>query len=256
MYLSRIHLNLRCREVRRDLADPYQLHATLCRAFCPSGEKCPPGEFLWRLEPECESTVCPRVLVQSRGVPDWQGIGVNGWLAKVDPEIDLKTRLRLDALASGRCFRFRLRANPCVTRNGQRLGLLRQEDQEAWIVRKGEQHGFSLPRAAPFDFTETPRQRVDVRISQEQFLRGKQHSGNILRVFSVLFDGMLTVTDPDKFRLGLLSGIGHGKVMGLGLLSAVPVEMASADRNSAETSACCSRQQWCDDASNMRGSHV
>ena len=33
MFLHRIHLDPRCREARRDLADPYQLHSTLCRAF-------------------------------------------------------------------------------------------------------------------------------------------------------------------------------------------------------------------------------
>jgi len=54
-------------------------------------------------------------------------------------------------------------------------------------------------------------------------LSGKQHSGNGIRIFSVLFNGVLTVTDTDAFRLALGSGIGHGKALGLGLLSVVPV---------------------------------
>jgi CRISPR system Cascade subunit CasE len=53
-------------------------------------------------------------------------------------------------------------------------------------------------------------------------LRGKQHSGNAIRVFSVLYDGVLTVSMPEQFKLALQRGIGHGKVMGLGLLSVVP----------------------------------
>ena len=40
---------------------------------------------------------------------------------------------------------------------------------------------------------------------------------------SVLYDGMLIVAEPDKFRDALQNGIGHGKVMGLGLLSVVPI---------------------------------
>lgn len=223
MYLSRIHLNPRCKEVRRDLADPYQLHSTLCRAFCPPNQKCPPGEFLWRIEPEGESTGTPRLLLQSRSVPDWSRVGVQGWLKEAASPIDLRDRLNLDAVEAGRRFRFRLRGNPCVTRNGKRLGLLQQAEQEAWIVRKGEQHGFVLPQMTSFDFSESLQDRIDVRISQEQMLGGKQRSGNGIRVFSVLYDGVLSVTEPDKFGDALQTGIGHGKVMGLGLLSVASI---------------------------------
>ena len=223
MFLHRIHLDPRCREARRDLSDPYQLHSTLCRAFSVPDRKCSEGEFLWRLEPEIDLVGYPRILVQSRTIPDWTGIGVQKWLAKVDPAIDLNDRLKLDSLRVGQRFRFRLRANPCVTRNGKRLGLLRLEEQEVWAERKGLLHGFSLPKLAPFDLSESLQGRVDVRISQKQMLRGNQHSSNAVRIFSVLYDGILTVTEPDKFRDALQTGIGHGKVMGLGLLSVVPI---------------------------------
>lgn len=237
MFLHRIHLDSRCREARRDLSDPYQLHSTLCRAFCEPDRKCPEGEFLWRLEPETDSAGCPRILVQSRTIPDWTSIGVQGWLAKADSAIDLKERLKLDSLKAGQRFRFRLRANPCVTRNGKRLGLLKLEEQEKWVGRKGDQHGFSLPQLAAFDLSESPQKRVDVRISQEQMLRGKPHDSLEICIFSVLYDGILTATNPDSFRTTLLGGvkkeankekkvtmgIGNGRAMGLGLLSVVPI---------------------------------
>lgn len=223
MFLHRIHLNPRCREARRDLADPYQLHATLCRAFCTAEQKCPEGEFLWRLEPEIDAAGCPRILVQSRSVADWARIDTEEWLAQADPAIALHERLALDSLEAGKCFRFRLRANPCVTRNGKRLGLLKVEEQETWIERKGEQHGFSLPRLMTFDFAEPSHERPDVRISHEQMLGGRQHSGNDIRVYSVLYEGRLAITEPESFKKALLSGIGHGKVMGLGLLSVARV---------------------------------
>jgi len=223
MFLHKIYLDPRCREARRDLSDPYQLHSTLCRAFCEPDMKCPEGEILWRLEPETDPTGCPRILLQSRSIPDWTKIGVQRWLAKADPAIDLKDRLKLDSLKVGQRFRFRLRANPCVTRNGKRLGLLRLEEQEKWIERKGGQHGFSLLQPASFDQSASPQERIDVRISQEQMLRGKQHAGNGIRIYSVLYDGILTVIEADKFRAALQTGIGHGKVMGLGLLSVAPI---------------------------------
>jgi CRISPR system Cascade subunit CasE len=223
MFLHRIHLDPRCREVRRDLSDHYQLHSTLCRAFSAPDRKCPEGEFLWRLEPETDPVGLPRILVQSRLIPDWTGIGIERWLTRVDPAIDLKERLKLDLLTAGQRFRYRLRANPCVTRNGKRLGLLRLEEQETWLEHKGVPHGFWLPKLASFGFSETAAERSDVRISHEQMLRGNKRSGNALRIFSVLYDGILTVTDTDKFKDALQKGIGHGKVMGLGLLSVVPL---------------------------------
>ena len=104
-----------------------------------------------------------------------------------------------------------------------RLRLLRTDEQEAWLERKGKKHGFSLPQLAFFGFSETPQERIDVRISQEQMLRGKQHTGNGIHIYSVLYDGILIVTEPDNFRAALETGIGHGKVMGLGLLSVIPI---------------------------------
>lgn len=223
MFLHRIHLDPRSREARRDLADPYQLHATLCRAFSPPDRKCPEGEILWRLEPETGSDGFPRVLVQSRTMPDWDGIGVKGWLANADPPVNLKDRLKLGALTTGQRFRFRLRANPCVTRNGKRLGLLQLVEQEQWMKRKGLLHGFVLPHMPSFDLSETRQERVDIRVSQEQMLNGTQHQGNAIRVFSVLYDGVMTVTNADAFVKVLHTGIGHGKALGLGLLSVAPI---------------------------------
>lgn len=223
MLLHRIHLDPRCREARRDLSDPYQLHSTLCRAYSASDKKCPENAFLWRLEPETDSTGCPRILVQSRAMPDWNAIGIDGWLVKADAPIDLMERLKLDDVKVGQRFRFRLQANTCVTRNGKRQGLLRLEDQEQWLIRKGILHGFELPRSASLDFSESSPVRCDVQVSHEQMLSGKQHSGNGIRIFSVLFDGVLNVADPAAFRKTLGSGIGHGKALGLGLLSVIRV---------------------------------
>jgi CRISPR system Cascade subunit CasE len=222
MFLHRIHLNPRCHEARRDLADPYQLHASLCRAFCPPEQKCPKGEFLWRLEPETDAG-CPRILVQSRSAADWACIQPAAWLAQADPPVDLHKKLALDSLEAGKRFRFRLRANPCITRNGRRQGLLKAEEQEIWVKRKGEQHGFSLPELTAFDFSESTQARPDVRISHEQMLVGRQHTGNGIRVYSVLYEGRLAVSDAQRFKEALANGIGHAKALGLGLLSLAPL---------------------------------
>jgi CRISPR system Cascade subunit CasE len=224
MLLHRILLEPRCKEVRRDLSNPYELHSTLCRAFSVPEAKCPDGSFLWRLEPESGAELLPKVLIQSDVIPVWERIGVPGWLGAVpDPAVDLAARLKLDQLHVGQRFRFRLRANPCVVREKKRQGLLRTEEQEQWLVRKAQAHGFAIPTLVSFDLLDEGVLRPDVRITQEQMLRGKRRDGTQISIFSVLFDGILAVEDADKFRQGLAGGIGHGKAMGLGLLSVVPV---------------------------------
>lgn len=227
MQLYRIHLNPRCRAARRDLADPYQMHATLCRAFFPRETRCPPRALLWRLEPETDANGRPRVLIQSQASPDWNRLAESDWVAQTEPGIDLAEKLALDKLAVGKTFRFRLRANPCKSTKGKRSGLVHPKAQRAWLLRKGEQHGFALPAADTpdyFDLIETSASQAypDVRVSQDQMLIGRPHNGAAIRVFSVLYEGRLEVTDTDKFKATLEFGIGHGKVMGLGLLSVAP----------------------------------
>ncbi|MBI4802850.1 MAG: type I-E CRISPR-associated protein Cas6/Cse3/CasE [Elusimicrobia bacterium] len=229
MFLHKIHLNPKSREVRRDLADPYELHSTLCRAFSPSDTKCPEGEFLWRLEPETDKEGNPRVIIQSRSFPDWSRINIRDWLVKPPSGSDVinlleSRRLNLKSLQPGAKFRFRLRANPSVKRDGKRLGLLNTPGQELWLDRKGrEQHGFTLPYLAGPETKEGQIPRVAVRIFQEQMLRGHRRNRAEIRVFSALYDGVLTVAEPGKFLETLQKGIGHGKTMGLGLLSIAPV---------------------------------
>ncbi len=208
MFLHRLHLDSRCKEARRDLGDPYQMHATLCRAFSLPGQKCAEGAFLWRLEAEADPSGHPRLLIQSPLEPNWSQLGVSGWyVGTPDPGLDLDDRLGLRNLAPETRFRFRIRANPCVTRNGRRIGLLRLPDQETWLNQKGARHGFEVQA---------------VCISQEQMLRGRTHGDTQIQVFSALFDGRLQVTNPSLFRETLQRGIGHGKAMGLGLLSLAP----------------------------------
>ncbi|MEQ1439988.1 type I-E CRISPR-associated protein Cas6/Cse3/CasE [Fontimonas sp. SYSU GA230001] len=228
MYLHRIHLNPRCKEARRDLADPYQMHATLCRAFFPHDMPCPSGgALLWRLEPETDEHGRPRLLIQSSASPDWTRVAPSDWLDRAEPGIDLEQRLALDRLSVGHIFRFRLRANPCKAVQRRRTGLVHPDAQLAWLARKGEQHGFVLPPQDSQDYFDclsgSPRYaRPDVRVSQTGILSGKQHNGNTISVYSVLFEGRLAVSDAAKFKAALKMGIGHGKVMGLGLLSIAP----------------------------------
>lgn len=210
MFLSKIHLDLRCKEVRRDVADPYEMHSTLCRAFSSTEQKCLPGTFLWRLEPETSTLGMPIVIVQSKTIPDWSKIPFTAWFhERPFAPLDINEKLQLDPdkVVAGIHFRFRLRANPSVCRNRKRFGLYKPEEQDEWLVRQGNSNGF-IP--------------IVSNRSKEIMLMGNKRSGAIIRTFSVLYDGVLKVNDSSKFIKAVLNGIGHGKSMGLGLFSVIP----------------------------------
>ena len=222
MYLHKLVLNLRCREARRDLANPYEMHSTLCRAFSPPEQKCPGGTFLWRLETPIDRQSNPHILVQSCITPDWTRINDNNWFEKIpNAPVDIQSQLTLKNLQLGQSFRFRLRANPSVCRAGKRFGLFQNEDQIKWFVDKSLKNGFQLSQFPSFTLEDS--ENINILISQGQMLRGQQRCGHEISVYSVLYDGILTVTNPEKFLFALKAGIGHGKTMGLGLLSVVPL---------------------------------
>lgn len=237
MYLSRLILNPRSRQVRNELADPYEMHRTVSRAF-------PNGEFgkerseenatniLFRVDLHPRTRV-PTLLVQSRQKPDWSFLVKtseflensevsdarfkNYLLGENDLPLDVENpavkELNLQ-LREGQVLAFRLRANPTVKKDregrkqGRRVGLIHEEDQHKWLVRKLESAGAVL---------------ISVNIVNEQFTRGKlfvqKEKEKRLNFLSVQFDGVLQVKDPNNLVNSIFTGFGSAKGLGFGLLS-------------------------------------
>jgi CRISPR system Cascade subunit CasE len=227
MFLSKLVLNSRDRHARRDLASPYEMHRSLWRAF-PDND---PGRVMFRVDPD--QAGAPRVvLVQSNLQPEWKRLDELGQaylLAR--PEL----KEFQPSFAPGQRLRFRLRANPTkkvggATKeerlagkkdHGQRLALLREEDQVAWLLHKGKQGGFSIPGAwEETDRRKVPNFRVDV--IPEGWVRCGKDGHTDGRFYGVRFEGMLEVTDPECFLKTLGDGIGPAKGFGFGLLSLAP----------------------------------
>ncbi len=101
----------------------------------------------------------------------------------------------------------------------------REEKLIEWLARKGA--GDELKKIPPGGF-----RLVDVSVRDRQAIpnvaasfsggqKFKKHRGDEHRVSldGVTFDGVLEVTDADKFREALRNGIGSGKAYGFGLMS-------------------------------------
>jgi len=197
MYLSKLTLNPYCRLAMRDLADPYQMHRTIMRAF-PSRQDGGPGRVLFRVEPTSHDD--PKVvLVQSDKKPDWSVLeALPGYL------IDVRSKWFEIRCRPGQRFCFRLRANPTVKTNGKRYGLVRYDRQCKWLDRKAQQGGFRL-----VDFA--PRRSVK--------LIGRAKGDPPQTHLAVDFEGILEVADPELFADTIKRGIGSAKGLGFGLLS-------------------------------------
>jgi CRISPR system Cascade subunit CasE len=229
MFLSQLILNPRSREAQRDIANPYDMHRTLTTRCFAEGSvvaqrNTPRAEanaasdahgLLFRLDADPRTNQLV-LLAQSRVRPEWSGLPGDYAVAVNGPkDFDLS-----DALASGRRYRFRLRASPTKRLGkswqfkqdvGKRVPIKTEDEQMKWLYRKAEQHGFKIVR---------------VQIGEKDLQFGRK-AGNAMRWHSVCFDGVLEVTNPAALRIAVESGIGTAKGMGFGLLSLAPVPLFS-----------------------------
>jgi CRISPR system Cascade subunit CasE len=210
MYLSRLILNPRSRRVQREVANPYELHRSLMRAFVDDLKE---GDerVLFRLEPGRNGRLT--LLVQSWTLPDWSYLAAAEFREYLRPVGEPNPAVKsFDVdLAPGQVLAFRLRANPTARRTFEdkkrRVGIYDEQEQLAWLKRKGELGGFGV-------VSVRTRGQEDVERTIQQ--KGKKRK---LKLAAVQFDGLLQVTDPDRMRRTVRRGIGSAKGFGFGLLS-------------------------------------
>jgi len=217
LMLSQLSLNLNHRQVRRDLGNAYDLHRTLSRAFV-DGPEAAVKPFLWRLE-SGRPLEPPRILVQSGAEPIWDQLPEGYVMSLADRAWRPEAVFR-----AGRAVKLRVLANPTVCRvptpskdnpvpegpaRGQRkrLGLWREDEQLEWILRQAQRLGLSQVQAA---VSRSERWRCR---------RGKSP----LTVAVAQFDGQAVISDPGALAAGVRSGIGHARMLGLGLVSVAPL---------------------------------
>lgn len=242
LYLSQLMINPRSLQARGDLSDCRALHRRILSAFPDAPDVTAARErygVLFRMEPLDGGA---RILVQSRERPDWSRLPVGYLRQPAEPK---RVDERYDALVAGQELIFRLRANPTQRidkRNmeeperwrGKRVELRKEDQQIAWLERKGKTAGFVLLRteiargavgAVAGRGLSAPQQQeepvADVRAARAgtkvaRYLPGRKVD---LAFGQVVFEGRLRITDPVAFRQALTLGIGSGKAFGFGLLS-------------------------------------
>lgn len=185
--------------------DVYDWHQAVWKAF--PGRDDQQRDFLTRLDERDDGF---RLLIVSPEIPtrpDW--CPPDAWQTKPIPE----------TYFSKRRYAFQLCANPTKkvtklgpdgqpTKNGKRVPLHTREEYVAWMQRKAEQGGFVI--------------EADTLRTIQQGRENFQKKGAAGTHTAVEFQGVLTVTDPDKFHETFTRGIGSAKSFGFGLLVIAP----------------------------------
>ena len=213
LHLTKLTLDLQSRDARKDLADPYDMHRTLSHAFHGTDGRSP---FLWRPE-DYRPGERPMVLVQSGVTPNWKQLP-DRWLAEDHAQRVWEPE---KVIRPGQWVRFRVLANPTITtvpkgmeRQGsarghrKRLGLTKPEDQLNWFQRQGAALGLSS---------------IAAEVVRSGRIRSTRKKGHVITVDTALFEGQALVVDAVALARGMKTGIGHARMLGLGLISVAPL---------------------------------
>jgi len=198
MYLSLLSLDRMHRGTMRLLSNVYLLHKGIMSGFARYGDGL---RVLFRVEPEIDDRVV-RLLVQSERSPSWEPF------AERRPcLVDVRVKEFSPVFRPGNSYRFRLRANPVVKRNGKRYGLIRDETLEEWLRKKESALGLRFRSLLALD---------------EGYVTGhKEGNGHSQRINikTARFEGVVSVSEPHLLLKALSGGIGPAKAFGCGLLS-------------------------------------
>lgn len=253
LFLSRLLLNPLSRQVMSEMAHPYEMHRTLMRAFprtISDTQSRARNQFgvLFRAEVDDLRGVV-KIYIQSNIEPDWSFLDVLHDYLCTNSEMpgyeykDIMPAFR--KIRVGQIFSFHLRANPTKRiakdsdpMKGKRVELQREEEQVAWLIRKGQERekgepgGFDLLMKKVKDVKGEVLIVPRVNVCSEGKQKGRKRDaggGHATTHQAVLFGGLLRVTDKNAFLGTLVRGIGTGKAFGFGLLSVAPVNTSGSD---------------------------
>lgn len=205
MYLSRVEIDVNNRQKIRDLTHLGAYHNWVEMSFPKEFEKGERLRHLWRLDHLYGRDY---LLVLSSDKPDLNrleryGIYGTGQTKDYVPF--------LNELSTNKKYRFRLTANPTRknVHDGKVYPHVTIEQQKKWLLDKAETSGFSL---SDVDFDVVSRDHATL-------YKGRKR----IRLSRVSFEGVLEISDLNKFKETLIHGIGREKAYGMGLLTVIPL---------------------------------
>ncbi|MDO5649798.1 MAG: type I-E CRISPR-associated protein Cas6/Cse3/CasE [Gallicola sp.] len=211
MYLSRVEINSLNRQRLRDLSHLGAYHNWVEQSF-PSEVTKDRSRKLWRLD---KLQGKDYLLIMSEEKPDINKLehyGVSG-TGEVKEYNDF-----LDSLSAHKNYRFRITINPIVARSSGKLSgkrgrvfpLVREEEQLKYLLDRSESNGFSVLEE-------------DCYVKNSNVAKLRKSGNNSIKILKVTIEGILTITDKEKFKNMMVMGLGKKKAYGCGLMTVIPV---------------------------------
>lgn len=216
MYLTRFQLNPQRRGATKLLMSPQVVHAAVLAGF-PDPAPTDEGRVLWRLDTDGPKAA---LYIVSPERPDLTHLVEQaGWPTRASGWDTRDYGQLLGRLDSGQRWAFRLGANPAHSvraepeRRGKPRGHVTAAQQEQWLLDRADGIGVS--------FTDASGESL-MRVTRRDTVTFQRRQAQIT-LRTARFEGLLTVTDPQRFSAALTHGIGRAKGYGCGLLTLASV---------------------------------
>ncbi len=219
MYLHKITIDRETlRRDRKIYQDVYLLHKKIWELVSRNENQ--KRDFLYRVEYDAYQNIKHIYLLAPNQISSQKSIKI-----AVSPRYQPQ-------LETGEFLFFKLRANPIIKRkengkakeyslvmdakhqfkkNGQNyqeqfsLDELIHDVGMKWLIRKGEQHGFSV-------------KQFEVRTNNDCEYSVKLPGKKVFTLRTLDFEGKLKIVDADQFKKSLFNGIGSAKAFGCGMM--------------------------------------
>ncbi len=225
MYMSRVRVATEGLDRNKLVAvlggDAYSNHQLLWRLFTDD----PQRSFLFRQETEQDQLTAGQ---NPRGLPLFYVLS-NEMPVAIPGLLEVETKPFSPALQHGDRLTFRLRANPTISRKTGAGRSVRHDvlmDAKTRCREEGNENLDEIRRSmdeAAVHWLESRSETAGFALESVPQLSGyRQHAherkGRDIRFSSIDYEGVLTVTDPNRFREMLCQGIGRSKAFGCGLM--------------------------------------
>lgn len=214
MYLSRVEIDINNRRKMKDLTHLGCYHAWVEDSFPEFSKENRPRK-LWRIDNIYDKYY---LLVLSENKPDLAKLEKYG----LESSAEFKTYDEfLESLKEGMRAKFKIKLNTVRAykdeKNSNKRGRIMpvpNEKLNEFLIDKATRNGFEV-KLGEFEIS---------KIDKEYFMhtdKGEEKKSR-KNLVSATYEGLLTITDLEKFKIALINGIGKKKAYGCGFLTIIP----------------------------------